>query len=330
VASKSGKPAPLAQVEQLRQDLEATRSYLHSTIQKHEATNEELRAANEEIQSSNEELQSTNEELETAKEELQSTNEELTTVNEELHNRQLDLVQVNNDLQNLINSVHVPIVILGEDMRIRRFTPTAERVLKVIPTDIGRPLSDINTGLSVKELPRLVAEVIDTLTPKELEVQDSEDRWYSMKLRPYKTAENKIDGVVLALFDIDAMKRTLGEVEEARNLAQAVIETAREPMVALSQDLRIKTANDAFFRLFKSTRERAEGRGLFDVVHEPEKQAVLKQALEVVLPTSTSLTNHEAYIDLPDAGPTAIIINVRQIAYAGRTYPLILLSFRTP
>jgi two-component system, chemotaxis family, CheB/CheR fusion protein len=326
--AKAKRAGQLAQVEQLRQDLEATRTYLQSAIQKHESTNQELRAANEEIQSSNEELQSTNEELETAKEELQSTNEELTTVNEELHSRQLELIQVNNDLHNLINSVHVPIIILDQDLRIRRFTPMAEKVLNVIPTDIGRPLSDININLSVEDLPRLITEVTESLTVKELEVQDREGRWYSMRLRPYRTADQKIDGVVLTLFEIDTIKRTLSEAEEARNLAQAVIETTREPLAALTADLKIKSANDAFYRLFKTTKEHAEGHSFFDLVKSPGKLDGLKQALEDILPTNACLTNHEVGIDLPEAGPTALIVNVRQIASAVRTYPLILLSLR--
>jgi two-component system CheB/CheR fusion protein len=328
IPGMSGRVPPVAIVEQLRQDLEATRNYLHSTIQKNEGTNEELRAANEEIQASNEELQSTNEELETAKEELQSTNEELTTVNEELHNRQLDLVQINNDLHNLINSVQVPIIILSQDMRIRRFTPMAEKVLKVIPTDIGRPLTDINIQLGIDDLPGLMREVMDTLTSRELEVKDRDGRWYSLRLRPYKTADNKIDGVVLALFDIHVMKHTLAEAEDARNLAQAVFETTSEPLAALTPDLKIKHANEAFYDLFGTTRERAEGNSFLNIMREPRKLDGLKHALEAVLPTNTSLTNYEVGIDLPESGPTPLVVNVRQIANAGRTYPFILLSLR--
>jgi two-component system, chemotaxis family, CheB/CheR fusion protein len=325
---KVRKSADRAQIEQLRQDLETTRNYLQNTIQKHETTNQELRAANEEIQSSNEELQSTNEELETAKEELQSTNEELTTVNEELHSRQLELIQVNNDLHNLINSVHVPIVILGQDMRIRRFTPMAEKILKLIPTDVGRPLSDINIELGVNDLPALIAEVTESLTSKELEVQDGEGRWYSLRIRPYKTADNKIDGVVLTLFDVGTMKAMLAQAEEARKLAQAVIETTREPLAALTADLKIQSANEAFYALFRTNKERAEGHPVFEIIKEPNKLDALKPALEAILPTNSSLTNREVGIDLPDVGPTMLVINVRQIASAARTYPLILLSLR--
>jgi two-component system CheB/CheR fusion protein len=318
-----------AQVEQLRQDLQATRSYLQATIEKHEATNHELRAANEEIQSSNEELQSTNEELETAKEELQSTNEELTTVNEELHSRQLELIQLNNDLNNLINSVHLPIIILGQDMRIRRFTPMAERVLNVIPTDIGRPLTDINTNLNVTDLRQLMSEVVDSLTIKELEVRDNVGRWYSMRLRPYKTSENKIEGVVITLIDIDQMKRTISALEEARDFAQAVIETTHEPMAALDAQLRIKIANDAFCRLFRTTREQMQERLFLDAVHDCARDVGdFRNTLERVLPGGENLTDHPVEIDLPDAGPTRLTINARQIASGSRSYPMILLSLQ--
>jgi len=333
-ARSEPKPSPkkhreAPQIEHLQQELQATRSYLQAAIEKHEATNQELRAANEEIQSSNEELQSTNEELETAKEELQSTNEELTTVNEELYTRQLELIQLNNDLHNLITSVHLAIVILGHDMRIRRFTPMAEKVLNVIPSDIGRPLSDINIGLDVKDLAGLVAEVIETLSTKELDVQDARGRWFSLRIRPYKNADNKIDGAVLTLIDIDIIKRAMAEVEEARNIAQAVIETTREPLAALTPDLRIRSANEAFYRLFKTTRERAENHSFFDVVNEPEKLGVLRSELEKILPNKQSLLNYEVGVDLPGTGPTALVINVWQIASAARTYPLILLSIRS-
>jgi two-component system CheB/CheR fusion protein len=323
-----GKSVQAAQVDQLRQDLNATRNYLQATIERHEATNQELRAANEEIQSSNEELQSTNEELETAKEELQSTNEELTTVNEELHSRQLELLQLNNDLNNLINSVHLPIIILAQDMRIRRFTPMAEKVLNLIPTDIGRPLTDLNISLSIGDLPALMREVIDSLTIKELEVQDNRGRWHSMRLRPYRTAENKIEGVVLTLIDIDEMKRTMSELVEMRDFAEAVIESTADPMVALDVNLRVKKANSAFYRLFKTTKERAEGNPFFDAFKESEAASVLRAQLEGILPTHSRLTNHEVQIDLPGSGPTRLVINVHEIASGTRTYPLILLTLR--
>jgi len=192
----------------LAQELEATREYLQSIIEEQRTTNEELRSANEEIQSSNEELQSINEELETAKEELQSTNEELTTVNDELQIRNDELTKLNNDLNNLLSSVSIPIIILGNDLRIRRFTPVAEKVMNLIPTDVGRPLADIKSNLKLQDLRQWIMRVIDTLEVLENEVEDLNGRRYSMKIRPYRTLDNKIDGVVIVLLELGSNQRT--------------------------------------------------------------------------------------------------------------------------
>jgi two-component system CheB/CheR fusion protein len=180
---------------------------LQSIIEEQKTTNEELRSANEEIQSSNEELQSINEEMETAKEELQSTNEELTTVNEELQNRNEELTQLNNDLNNLLSSVNIPIVMLGNDLRIRRFTPMAEKVLNLISADIGRPIMDIRTNLKTWDLKQSISKVIESLETHESQIEDNQGKWYSMRIRPYRTIDNKIDGVVIILLDLGERPR---------------------------------------------------------------------------------------------------------------------------
>ncbi len=208
-AKKNEKKAmPRLDVEnkRLKEELDATREYLQSIIEEQRTTNEELRSANEEIQSSNEELQSINEELETAKEELQSTNEELTTVNEELQNRNDDLSKLNSDLNNLLSSVNIPILMLGNDLRIRRFTPVAEKLLNLISSDIGRPVTDIKSNLKTPDLKKAIQRVIDSLEIEEFQVEDTGGRWYSMKIRPYRTIDNKIDGVVVVLLDIDTRR----------------------------------------------------------------------------------------------------------------------------
>src|SRR5205823_1175760 len=151
----------------------------------------ELRSANEEIQSSNEELQSSNEELETAKEELQSTNEELTTLNETLNHKNLELGLLNNDLNNLLASAQIPIVMLGSDLRIRRFTPMAEKVLNLIPTDVGRPIGHIKPNIKMHDLEGMLTDAIENLHIKEQDVQDHDGRWYSLRIRPYRTMDNK-------------------------------------------------------------------------------------------------------------------------------------------
>jgi two-component system CheB/CheR fusion protein len=205
--SRRVEPLDDPAVHQLQQELAATREYLQSIIQELEAANEELQSANEEVLSSNEELQSTNEELDTAREELQSINEELNTVNEELHGRNEELSRANSDLVNLLGSVQIAIVIVTSDLRIRRFTPMAEKLLNLIPGDVGRPIGNIKPNIECPDLEQLWAEVVDSMTVTEREVQDRQGRTYSLRIRPYRNLENRIEGAVLTLFDIEQQRK---------------------------------------------------------------------------------------------------------------------------
>jgi two-component system CheB/CheR fusion protein len=190
------------QVAQLKQELDSTKEYLQSIIESQEATNEELQSANEEIQSGNEELQSTNEELQTSKEELESANEELTTVNEEIQHRNQQLAQLSNDLINLLNSATIPMVMLGEDLHIRRYTPEAERVFGFSSHDMGKALTHLHLNLDVPELERWMLDVMRDMTMHNEQVKARDGRSYKLRITPYRTFENKIDGVVVALLDI--------------------------------------------------------------------------------------------------------------------------------
>jgi len=207
-AHAKGKPGPARvrslehENQHLRQELSSSRQYLQSIIEDQEASQEELQSATEEIQSSNEELQSTNEELETAKEELQSTNEELNTVNEELQNRNLQLARMGNELANLLANVNMPILILGNDLTIHRFTPATEKSLNLIPSDIGRPIRDFNLRIRVPNMEKILREVIDTLKPRAMDVTDDDGRRYSLRIRPFRTENNKVDGVVMVFVDL--------------------------------------------------------------------------------------------------------------------------------
>jgi two-component system CheB/CheR fusion protein len=196
------------QIQVLTQELAATREYLESTIETQEASNEELQSANEEVQSANEELQSTNEELETSKEEIQSTNEELTTVNEELRLRNDELDRANDDLKNLFSSVEMAMVMLWPDLRIRRFTPLAQKILNILPADIGRSIGDINLNLGVDNLMSSLKAAVEQGIGRESEVHNSDGRWYLLRIRPYRTRENTIDGATVVLIDIDALATT--------------------------------------------------------------------------------------------------------------------------
>jgi len=208
---------------QLRQELDANREYLKTIISEHEASTEEAMALNEELQSSNEEMQSINEELETAKEELQSTNEELTTVNDELQNRSEETTLVNNDLLNLLTGIEIPVIVLGAELQIRRFNPSAGKILNLVASDTGRPITDIRSNISVPDLKEMIENVINTLVIKQREMQDGEGHWYSMTIRPYKTVDSRIAGVLLTLVDINELKLLATERERLINELQTTL-----------------------------------------------------------------------------------------------------------
>jgi two-component system, chemotaxis family, CheB/CheR fusion protein len=243
----------------LDRELAATREYLSTLIADHEAAQEEMKAAHEEILSSSEELQSTNEELETAKEELQSSNEELLTLNEELLHRNLDLGVLTNDLNNLLMGVDIPVMVLDASLHIRRFTPSAGRLLKVIETDIGRPFSDIASVLEVPDWDAVFAEVIAHARPLEREVKDKQGRWHSLRIRPYRTNDNKVDGVIVILLDTDILKR---ELEESRDYAHMLLESAEQSIVAANTDGKIVVLNGATERMFEYRRSEMLGQPL--------------------------------------------------------------------
>jgi two-component system CheB/CheR fusion protein len=189
-------------LEKLKQELVSTKEYLQSVIETQEAANEEVQSANEEILSSNEELQSTNEELETAKEELQSSNEELSTVNDELRERNLETAQVNNDLTNLLASVDIAMVMVASDLTIRRFTPKAQKLLGLIPGDVGRPIQSINPALEIPEFQQMVSQVMAELHSVEKDLTDRGGAHHLLRILPYRTAENKIEGAVITIVDL--------------------------------------------------------------------------------------------------------------------------------
>jgi two-component system CheB/CheR fusion protein len=197
-----------ARVAKLEQELAANKEYLQSVIETQEATNEELQSANEEILSSNEELQSTNEELETAKEELQSANEELSTVNDELRNRNMEITQVNNDLTNLLSSTEIAVVMIGNDLTIRRFTPQAQEILGLIPADVGRSFLNINPNIAISDFQQMIVQVMSTFRPAEKEVFSHKGLRYQLRILPYRTTENKIDGAVLTLMELSSPNPT--------------------------------------------------------------------------------------------------------------------------
>ena len=232
-------PAPDDQVvQQLRQELGSAKEYLQAIIEQQTAANEELQSANEEILSSNEELQSTNEELQTTKAELQSTNEELRSLNAELQERNREISQANDDLTNTFSSIKMPIVLLDSELRIRQFTPTAKVGLHLIPADVGRPLGDLRPSFDIPELESMLLDVIATVAPREREIQDRTGRWYVLGMHPYRTADNRIDGVVLALIDIDERHRAQEQLKKAKEAAESADRAKDRFLAVLSHELR--------------------------------------------------------------------------------------------
>jgi two-component system CheB/CheR fusion protein len=242
----AGEEAAEPQGDHLAEELRATREYLQSVIEQQEAANEELQSASEELQSANEELQSLNEELETSKEEIQSTNEELTTVNEELQNRNQELNQTTNDMVNLLGSVETAILMLGPDLCIRRFTPAAEKILNLIPADLGRPIGHVKLTVDLPELETWLREVMGTLSVVEREVQDKNGCWYLLRIRPYRTLDNRIDGAVILLVGIDRLKSAhlqLAAADRSKNEFLALLaHELRNPLAPLRNALNLLEA----------------------------------------------------------------------------------------
>ena len=254
-AATRSEPAAAGEIERLKATLARSHEHVRSVLLEHDAYTEELKAANEEIMSSNEELQSTNEELETAKEELQAANEELSTVNEELENRNSELDSLASDLNNLLIGVDIPVVLVDRDLRVRRFSPPAADVFNLIASDIGRPIANLQSRIDLPNLCTLASDVVAENRRRDLDVQDHDGRWFALRLRPYTPVRNRIDGVLISLFDIDAVKRS----------AAAIIETIQESLLVLDADSRIESVNPMFCRMFSLAADAVEGQSLFTI-----------------------------------------------------------------
>jgi two-component system CheB/CheR fusion protein len=302
-----------AETVRLRQELAASKEQVKTVTREFEAANEELQALNEELQSSNEELQSINEEMETATEELQSANEELTTVNNELQSRTDEAIQLNNDLVNVLRGVDIPIVLLGSGLQIRRFNDAAARLLNLIPSDAGRPLSDIRTHIHIPDLEQMVQEVINSLAVREKEVLDREDRWYSVTIRPYRTVDNRIDGVLMTLVDINNIKSNLLRVEAAYDYAHAIVEAVRESLLVLGPDLRVMTANKSFYENFLTIPEATEGRYIYELGNGQWNLPALMTQLRQVLPEKKSFSDFEVAIEFPNVGRRVMMLHAREV-----------------
>jgi two-component system CheB/CheR fusion protein len=322
------KTTPVSDEEKqrLEQELAVTKEYLQSVIEQQETSNEELRSAYEEIQSSNEELQSINEELETAKEELQSTNEELATVNDELESRNKELKQTNDDLNNLIGSVGIPILIVGQDLRIRRYTPGMEKLFNLISSDLGRPLNHIKPNIEMPDFIATVTSVMDNVKSHTIELQNSQSHWYSVRIHPYRTEDNKIDGAVIAFIDINQVKSSLEIASVAQQYAESVIEAVRHPMLVLDKDLRVVSCSMAYHNVFNVTEKETIGNLLYRLGNGQWGVPELRAKLEEVMNQGSAFDDLIITHDFPNIGKRTMLISGRQIPAGVAKKPLVLMQ----
>ncbi len=313
----AGDETAEATISRLEHELASTRVYLQSLVEQQDAANEELQSASEEAQSANEELQSINEELETSKEEIQSSNEELTTVNDELNNRIVETNHLNSDLTNLISSLKTAIVIVGRDLRIRRYSPKAEQLLNVIPTDVGRPLTDIRMTMEVPGLADMLTATINTVSVHEIEIQDHSGCWYLLRAQPYVTMAHEIDGAVLMLLDIDALKQAEQAITAARDYAESIFHTVGDPLLILDPDLRVRTANEAFYTTFNATPTDTENRSLFELGNGQWNLPELRTLLESVLPEGQFFNHFELTREFDTIGRRTLLVSAHSLGDTG-------------
>ncbi|HNT43175.1 MAG TPA: chemotaxis protein CheB [Syntrophorhabdaceae bacterium] len=308
----------------LEKELIYTRESLQAAAEEAQAANEELKSANEELQSSNEELQSTNEELETSKEELQSVNEELTTVNAELRSKIEQLSQSENDMKNLLDSTDIATVFLDNNLNIKRFNSAATKVVSLIPSDAGRPVGDVTMKIEYPDLPNSARDVINRLRPFEAEVRSKEDRWFVMRIVPYRTLDNVIDGVVMTFTDITESKCA---ADERARFFEHIVQTVREPFLVLNEDLRVVMANRSFLDFFKVRRDETEGRVIRDLGKREWDIPVLRGFLSDVIKTDEVFEDFRVEADFPSIGHHVLVVNARKIkATVASDEPLILLA----
>jgi two-component system CheB/CheR fusion protein len=242
-----------ARIAMLTQELRAKEEYLQTANEELQTSNEELKSANEEMQSVNEELQSTNEEFETSREELQSVNEELATVNSELQTKVSDLSRANNDMNNLLAGTGIGTIFVDHQLRILRFTPTATHITNLILGDVGRPVGQIVSNLAgYDHLVEDVEAVLDTLVHKEVAVQTTDGRWYTMRIQPYRTVDNVIEGAVITFVDITEVKQAEDGLRKANDLLRlaVVVRDAHDAVILQDLDGRILAWNPSAERIF--------------------------------------------------------------------------------
>lgn len=268
---------------EVEEELQRVKEELQSTREEMQTSQEELQSTNEEMQSTNEELQSTNEELTTSKEEMQSLNEELHTVNAELVSKIDDSARVNNDMNNLLNSIDIATLFLDKNLRIRQFTHPATKIFKLIPSDIGRLFTDQVTDLVYPELYNEAREVLRSLVFVEKSVSTRDGRWFNIRIMPYRTFDDKIDGLVITFVDITKSKKLENALQHSQTTLQSFIQTVPSVIVGLSSDGKVIEFNPEAEKLFGYSREEVSGKEYVDLFVSPSSRKEVESEMKNLL-----------------------------------------------
>jgi two-component system CheB/CheR fusion protein len=320
------KAGDVKRIEYLERELQHVKESHQTTLEELETSNEELKSANEELQSINEELQSTNEELETSKEEMQSLNEELTTVNAELQSKVDELSRSNDDMQNLLNSTDIATVFLDNNLNIKRFTDKARELVMLRPTDVGRPISDLTSNVQYDGLSNDCREVLHTLAFKQAEVRTTDGKYYLMRIMPYRTAENVIDGIVLTFVNVGQLKESEKSGKDAAAYFSAVVDTVREPLLVLDGQLRVVSANRSFYDTFHTTAKQTVGELIYELAAGQWDIPKLRGLLEDILPKDTQFRDYKVDVEFPRDGHRVFSLNARRLEQPSAIKGLILLA----
>lgn len=323
-----------SRVAELERELQLNKESYQATVRELEVSNEKLKTTNEELQSSNEELQSTNEELESSKEELQSLNEELQSLNSELQNKVEELSTARDDMYNLLNSRDIATIFVDNNMCVRRFTPEATKIVNLIHSDLGRPLEHVMTNLTYTRMIDDLGNVINNLTSREVEVQSNEGHWYSMRIIPYRTTDNRIDGAVLTFISIDEqkenqekLKKALKEKKEALELLREAFDMNPEAMLILDNEGSMLIANTAFSRIIGIDQQNIRGQKIDNLNKGFRNQINLMEHLKNAIEKGENFITDSFELNKPE-GSKKYTIHGRIILKSKEKVYRILLNFK--
>ncbi|RNI31907.1 hypothetical protein EFA69_05195 [Rufibacter immobilis] len=313
-------------ISQLEAELQFTKQRLQTTVEEMHSSLEELKSTNEELQSANEELQSTNEESMTNKEEMQSMNEELMTINLQYQTKTEELVNSNNDMKNLLDSTEIATIFLDQHNNIKNFTPQATQIFNLIRSDIGRSITHIASNLKYPDITKDVKEVLERLRTKEVHLQTADERhWYSMRIMPYRTVDNFINGAVITFTNITAYKEMETGLEATNLYASALIDLMPEPLLVLDHLMRVEKASQAFIDTFRLIPEQIKGQWLYHLGNGQWDIPALHDVMEQVLLEGQNVQDFQLEHNFAGLGHRRMRLNTRRVAYNdNKTFRILL------